>query len=175
MQLIDILKHEIEATYLATAGLIRLVEDSELGWKPQSGKNWMTLGQLLKHIPTACGSCIRGFVTGDWGLPPGESFEDLEPGTALAPAEKLPAASSVAETLRELQADKILALKLLDEAGEKTLQEKMIAAPWGGPPMTLGQQALSMINHLATHKTQLFYYLKLQAKDVNTWHLYGLA
>ena len=31
-----------------------------------------------------------------------------------------------------------------------------------------------MAEHLAQHKAQLFYYLKLQGKDVNTMHLYGM-
>jgi len=32
----------------------------------------------------------------------------------------------------------------------------------------------AMIGHLATHKAQLFYYLKLQGKPVNTGHLWGV-
>jgi hypothetical protein len=31
-----------------------------------------------------------------------------------------------------------------------------------------------MIQHLAQHKGQLFYYLKLQGKPVNTAHLWGM-
>ena len=31
-----------------------------------------------------------------------------------------------------------------------------------------------MVEHLATHKAQLFYYLKLQGKDVDTMHLWGM-
>jgi hypothetical protein len=31
-----------------------------------------------------------------------------------------------------------------------------------------------MIGHLAQHKAQLFYYLKLQGKPVHTGHLYGM-
>ena len=32
-----------------------------------------------------------------------------------------------------------------------------------------------MVGHLANHKAQLFYYLKLLGKDVNTMHLYGMG
>jgi hypothetical protein len=31
-----------------------------------------------------------------------------------------------------------------------------------------------MVGHLNQHKGQLFYYLKLQGKDVNTMHLWGM-
>lgn len=41
--------------------------------------------------------------------------------------------------------------------------------------MTLFQQISHMIGHLGQHKGQLFYYLKLQGKDVNTMTLYAGA
>jgi hypothetical protein len=31
-----------------------------------------------------------------------------------------------------------------------------------------------MVEHLAQHKGQLFYYFKLQGKPVNTGHLWGM-
>lgn len=45
-------------------------------------------------------------------------------------------------------------------------------APWGGPERTLFQHCYEMIWHLGQHKGQLFYYLKIQGKDVNTIHLW---
>jgi hypothetical protein len=39
--------------------------------------------------------------------------------------------------------------------------------------MILGQRLLQMVAHLAQHKAQLFYYLKLQGKPVHTGHLWG--
>ena len=59
----NLLKDELEAAYGATEKLIDLVDDDQLDWKPDTGSNWMTTGQLLKHIPKACGACFRGFVT----------------------------------------------------------------------------------------------------------------
>jgi hypothetical protein len=32
-----------------------------------------------------------------------------------------------------------------------------------------------MVTHLDVHKSQLFYYLKLQGKPVNTAHLWGMT
>ncbi len=63
--------HEIETTYKAAEGLMDLVDEDQLGWKPSTGSNWMTTGQLLRHMTSACGSSCRGFVTGDWGMPDG--------------------------------------------------------------------------------------------------------
>ena len=40
--------------------------------------------------------------------------------------------------------------------------------------MRLGHRLLGMIGHLTQHKAQLFYYLKLQGKPVNTMHLWGM-
>ncbi len=170
MKLIDILKQEIDATYAATEGLIKLVDKDKLNWKPTSGKNWMTVGQLLKHLPTACGFCIRGFVTGDWAAADGADGGDM-----LPTAEKMPTVKSVDEALKALKADRKLAIEMLDKAGEDQLQNKMASAPWGGPPMPLGIHAHQMVGHLANHKSQLFYYLKLMGKDVNTMHLYGMG
>ncbi|HRJ77805.1 MAG: hypothetical protein HPKKFMNG_00794 [Planctomycetes bacterium] len=170
MKYSDLIKSEIEATYAATEGLIKLVDTSNLNWRPTTGKNWMTVGQLLKHIPTACGFCIRGFVTGQWGMPDGADGSDMLPS-----AEKMPSVKNVEEALKELAADKKLALETLAKVSEKDLESKMIAAPWGGPPMPLGVHCHQMVGHLANHKAQLFYYLKLLGKDVNTMHLYGMG
>ncbi|MCK6459892.1 MAG: DinB family protein [Planctomycetes bacterium] len=165
----ELLKTRIEDVYHATEGLIGLVDDKSLGWKPATGSNWMTTGQLLKHVETACGHCCKGFVTGDWGMPADATAEDMLPS-----ADKMPATKSVAETRKALAADKKLALQMVVEAGEKSLGGKKVAAPWDPTERLLGEQFLSMIGHLATHKAQLFYYLKLQGKPVHTGNLYGM-
>lgn len=48
--LMDLVRGEIDGVYRATEGLVKLVRDGELGWKPPVGKNWMTVGQLLEHL-----------------------------------------------------------------------------------------------------------------------------
>ena len=65
----ELLNAEVEYLYRVTEGLFERVDDESLAWKPATGENWMTMGQLLQHIPTACGFCMRGLVTGDWGMP----------------------------------------------------------------------------------------------------------
>ncbi|MGP8173071.1 MAG: DinB family protein [Terracidiphilus sp.] len=170
----QLLKSEMEKTYNATEKLLDDVDPGSLGWKPESGSNWMTVGQLLKHITNACGFGCKGFVTGDWGLPEGISMKDLPPEEMVPPAEKLPAVESVEEARKLLAEDKAMALRAIDQAGENEIANKELEAPWApGAPTILGMHLLMMIQHLNQHKGQLFYYLKLQGKPVNTKDLWG--
>jgi uncharacterized damage-inducible protein DinB len=168
------LQQEIENAYTTTAKLLDKVDPDGLDWKPENGSNWMTVGQLLKHITEACGAGCRGFVTGDWGLPPGVKVEDLAPEEMLPPAEKLPTIESVDEARRLLSKDKSLALRMIEQAGEDQLANRSQPVPWDpGIEFVLGRHLLQMIKHLERHSAQLFYYLKLQGKPVNTTDLWG--
>ncbi len=169
-----LLKDEVELTYATTLKLLDKVDANSLDWKPNSGSNWMTSGQLLQHITCACGAACKGFVTGDWGMPEGMKIEDLSPEDMLPPAEKMPAIGSVAETKKLLMEDRTVALQMIDQAGERDLANKRMAAPWApGMEYPLGWHLLQMVQHLDRHKAQLFYYLKLQGKPVNTMDLWG--
>jgi len=170
----ELLKNEIEYAYNSTQKLIELVEDDKLDWKPATGTNWMTTGQLLKHTTSACGACFRGFVTGDWGMPEGIDLAEIPPEEMLPPAEKMPAIQSVSEAKKLLAEDKLTALAMLENAGEERLHNEMSATPWDPTEMILGLHLLGMIGHLTSHKSQLFYYLKLQGKPVNTHTLWGM-
>lgn len=165
----ELLKCEIEYTYKATDDLMALVKDDSLDWKPAASNNWMTTGRLLMHLTNACGQPIRGFSTGDWGVP----VEEMSSDNPLPPAEKLPAVESVQQARRLLAEDKALALKTLDGCSEERLDTEIAKAPWDQMEMTLGQRFLQMVQHLFQHKGQLFYYLKLQGVPVNTMHLWG--
>jgi len=170
----ELLKSEVDSTYKATQGLIDLVEDNELNWKPSSGSNWMTMGQLLKHVETSCGACFKGFVTGDWGMPEGVDPSEMSPDEMLPPAEKMPTTGSVAEAKKLLAADKQVALDMLSKCSEDDLATKQTIAPWDPSGVILGQRLMLMIGHLNSHKDQLFYYLKLQGKPVHTGNLWGM-
>lgn len=172
--LTDLLKQEANSMYRATENLFKLVDADKIDWKPETGKNWMTVGQLMQHCTNACGMCVKGFVTGDWGMPEGMKMEDMPPDQMMPPAEKMPGAKSVDEALKLLADDEKVCYENIDKAGEAELLSKTFPAPWGGPPQTLFQHVYQMIGHLGTHKAQLFYYLKLQGKDVNTMTLYGM-
>jgi uncharacterized damage-inducible protein DinB len=163
-----VLLAQAEAVYSITARLFARVADDELSWSPP-GRGWMTMGQLMMHCASfGCGRAVRGFVTADWGLTAGSSSAEHVP-----PADALPAVTSVAEALDLLAADRDLAMRCIRDAGEANLLRPAAAPPWGGPELSLFQQLLQMIAHLAQHKGQLFYYLKLMGKDVNTADLWG--
>ncbi len=189
MSLTAFLKTQIEDTYRATDGLMALCDDAALGWKPATGDNWMTTGQLLFHLQMACGACVQGFVTGDWSalMPPDATQSGAEGGAecaadgdcgadaGLPTADKLPTSKSVADSRTALAKDKAVALGMLAEAGEERLATQMVGAPWNPQERPLASQVGDCIQHLASHKSQLFYYLKLQGKPVNTMHLWGMA
>lgn len=169
----QLLRSEIEATYQSTTKLLDKVDPDKLGWKPETGSNWMTMGQLLKHISIGCGAGCEAFVTGNWGLPEGKKFEDLPPEEILPPAEKLPSIESVSEAKQLLAEDKELAIRMIEKTGEDCLNKETFA-PWAAnTSLPLGQHFLRMLQHLDRHKSQLFYYLKLQGKSLNTMDLWG--
>lgn len=170
----DVITRHTDSTYRATLGLVKLLNDKELSWKPATGTNWMTVGQLLEHLTNAGGHCIKGFVTGQWDFG-SDGAEDPTTETGLPPADKLPTVKSVADAVKRIEADHRTALEMVAKAGEADLATKKVAAPWNPMEMLLGEQCLMMIDaHLATHKAQLFYYLKLMGKPVHTGHLYGM-
>jgi uncharacterized damage-inducible protein DinB len=174
MKMKQFIKDSIDYNYTVTEKLIDLVEDDSLDWKPASGDNWMTTGQLLMHIATACGAPMKGFITGDWGMPADFDPSQMKPEDMLPPAEKLPAVGRVAEARNMLAGDKKLALAMLEQCSEEELTTKPAPAPWDNCDMPLGRRLLEMIHHLGSHKDQLFYYLKLQGHPVKTHHKWGM-
>ena len=170
----ELLQQQVEYSYGVADKLLDMVDDDSLSWKPSTGDNWMTTGQLLKHLSSACGAPMRGFITGDWGMPEGADPSNIPPEDMLPSADKLPAVDNVAEAKGLLVEDKELALQTIREAGEDNLQNKAAPAPWDPSDMSLGPRLLSMVDHLNQHKGQLFYYLKLQGKPVTTAQLWGM-
>jgi uncharacterized damage-inducible protein DinB len=169
----DYIRAEIEYTFSVTEKLIDMVSPAMLDWKPETGSNWMTMGQLLQHITNACGSGIKGFATGDWGIPP-EAMENMDTEDMLPPASKLPTAESITKVKELLKEDEKMALEILDKCSEERLANEIAKAPWDQLEPVLGQRLMQMVDHLKQHKGQLFYYLKLQNKPVNTGHLWGM-
>lgn len=163
----------IEYNYAVTAKLFDKLTDSELDWKPATGTNWMTVGQLLMHCTNACGFCIRGFATGDWGMPPEAATSEGE-HEMLPPAESMPAVKSIAEAKALLEADRKVSLEIIANASDEELETRICPAPWDPMQLSLGHRSLQMIEHLVQHKGQLFYYLKLMGKQVDTNDLWGM-
>lgn len=171
----ELLTDELEYLYRVTDALFEVAEDEALDWRPANGENWMTMGQLLMHTATSNGPGFNGFVTGDWGMPDGMSLEDMEPGEMLPPADKMPTVESVAQARKLLAEDADLAFDVLQSVSEEDLADRELAAPWNpDESFALGRHLLHSIRHTLQHKGQLFYYLKLQGKLVNTGHLWGM-
>ena len=170
----QVLLEETEKAYSVTENLFRKVNDSELNWKPATGKNWMTMGQLLMHCANyGYGKGVQGFIRGDWGPAPEEEPGDQDVNHHLPLAEDLPSVDHIEEAIKILKDDKALATSCINEVEEADWLSKKIIAPWGVLEVTLFQQILNMLAHLVQHKGQLFYYLKLKGKDVNTADLWG--
>ena len=175
MTLTDVLLEEARATYGICERLFRRVADADLPWTPSTGGSWMSVGQLLMHCASfGCGKAIRGFVDGDWDMP--ESSESGDPASEahVPPAAALPSVTSVEQALGLLAEDRALAERCIAAAGEQNLLSRRVAAPWDASEAPLFQQLLRMIAHLTQHKGQLFYYLKLMGRDVNTGDLWGV-
>ena len=170
MTLTQVLLDEAEETYAIVERLICRVADDELSWKPHEGHDWMTMGQLLMHLAGyGCGKAVQGFVKGEW---PSEVESD-DPEAHVPPPAALPTVLSVREALDLLAEDRRATLSCIAAAGERNLLARRIEAPWGGRELPLFQQLLEMLKHLTQHKGQLFYYLKLMGKTVDSRDLWG--
>ncbi len=170
----DILFNEAEKVYSITEKLFRCVDDAELSWKPPTGKNWMTIGQLMMHCACfGCGKAFVGFVKDDWGFAEGSLEETSEYDLHVPPAEVLTSVESVSQALELLSVDRNLTMNCIAEVEENKLLSVRLIAPWGGSELSLFQHLTLMIAHLNQHKGQLFYYLKLMGKDLNTTDLWG--
>ena len=142
------LRMDIEDVYRATEHLLGFVDEESLDWKPGTGNNWMSMGQLMLHLATVCGPGFRGFVTGDWGLPKGVTAEEKASEDIATQAVEFDSISGVKETRKLLTADKELALRMVQEASEQNLASRMVRAPWAPVDMLLGYALLQMTGHL---------------------------
>jgi uncharacterized damage-inducible protein DinB len=86
----------------------------------------------------------------------------------------MPSSDSVASARQELAEDKKLTLEMLEKVSDEDLDNKPAPAPWDPRPMILGHRLLAMVLHVMQHKGQLYYYVKLQDKPVNTGDLWGM-
>jgi hypothetical protein len=153
MTLRQVLLEEAEATYSVAEKLFRRVADQELSWTPAPGGNWMSMGQLLMHCASfGCGKAIQGFVKGDWGLPENSGIDALTSEDHVPQAAALPSVMSVEQALGLLAGDRSLAVSCIEAVDEGNLLNLRIAAPWGGPEVSLFQQLLHTVAHLAQHK-----------------------
>jgi len=175
MNLVEMLTSQIEDTYRATDDLISLVKDTELDWKPSQGDNWWTVGRLLRHMTVSCGIWCKGFVTDTWDEAGDVDATKIPKGAPLPPADTYRSIDSVAAARSALAADKTIAIQVLAQTSPEELANKTATAPWNPAPRILALRILDMIRHLESHKSQLYYYLKLMGKPVHTGNLWGMG
>lgn len=159
-----------DGVYKATAGLIRMAPDDKWNWKPDD-PNSMTVGQLCTHLRNSTGMIIKGFVTGDWGMPAGadSGSEDM-----LPTAEKMPSLAKD-EVLQALEEDRLLTHEMLDSLPTEEFDNRMVFVPWANAEAPLWLMCLQMVEHQANHKAALYSHLKRLGQPVNTMHLYGMG
>src|SRR5262245_13290528 len=104
----DLINGKIDEAYGATLGLTKLVTDKDRAAKPARDIKSMTTGQLLEHLTNAGGTCVKGFMTGDWGMPEGEEMK-------MPTAADLPTVKTVADAVKRIEADKKLALDMVKQ------------------------------------------------------------
>jgi len=171
----ELLKSQIDDTYRVTDTLVSTVEDADLGWRPSQGDNWLTLGQLLLHLSVSCGIWCKGFATGEWADAGDVDHPQIPEGESLPRASAYRSVDSVQAAREALARDKAVALQVIEQTTDAELLTKNAIAPWNPNPRVLGLRILDMVRHLESHKTQLFYYLKLMGKPVHTGHLWGMG
>jgi hypothetical protein len=168
----ELLDQQIDDSYNVAERLIKLLDEKDLAWKPSETNNWMTTAQLLLHLGRSCGVPMKGFATGQWDMPVHHDINTTKTSMMPPPAEKLKAVQSIDEALELLAIDRKLAHEAVNVSSENDLASKATPAPWDPRPLNLGHRLLLMIDHFNQHKAQLFYYLKLQGKPVNTRNLF---
>jgi uncharacterized damage-inducible protein DinB len=168
----ELLDKQIDDAYNVAERLVKLLDEKDLAWKPSDGNNWMTTAQLLMHLGRSCGVPMKGFATGVWDMASHKDIDTTKPAKMPPPAEKMPAVKSIDEALELLATDRKTAHEAVKQSSEEDLSSRPTPAPWDPEPINLGLRLLQMIDHFSQHKAQLFYYLKLQGKPVNTMHLY---
>jgi uncharacterized damage-inducible protein DinB len=171
----ELLKSQIEDTYRITDALLCMVEECDLDWRPSQGENWWTVGQLLRHITVSCGIWCKGFATGVWDDAGDVDHTQIPEGESLPRASAYRSIDSVEAARQALARDKVLALQVIEQTTDAELLSKNAVAPWNPNPRVLGLRILDMVRHLESHKSQLFYYLKLIGKPVHTGHLWGMG
>ncbi len=170
----ELLQQEMTSAYRVAQGLFELVDEKHFYWKPVSGSNWLTVGQLLTHIACGTADTFKGFITGEWPPMPATAEGEEQESAMLPPAESFPTVSSLQEAKEMLEKDRQAVAEWLQQVDEERLDNEPAPAPWDPTPVVLGYRLLQMIQHLVQHKGQLFYYLKLQGKPVHTGHLWGM-
>lgn len=154
----------VEGIFKAAKGLVQQVTEDRLDFKPQEGL--MTVAQIVKHLSDALGGSLAMAISQSW--------PDIPADQMLPPAEQMPSATSVQESLKEMDNDWQLLLSEIDKLTDEEFTTTKIHVPWIPFPVTYEAYLMQAMEHLSNHRMQLFIWLKLSGLPLNTSHLYGM-
>ncbi|MBI4641582.1 MAG: DinB family protein [Candidatus Tectomicrobia bacterium] len=150
MSAVTAYRSQVERLHKLTKKLMSLAPDQP-DWKP--GENFMSLGDLLNHLSGINRAIIRS-VKGPDAVPP------------VGPDKAVTAQAAISRMEEGFAA----AIKVLDELPESDYLNKEVETQiYKGP---LYGMLSRIVEHQTNHKMQLFFYLKLLGKPVNTQTLY---
>lgn len=148
----------------AIAGLVRRAPADQLAWRPVDGA--LTLGQLLAHVAGSLTDVV------EMVLHP-EAMPSEEEMAAMMDSSRWPSATPD-EALATIAEQKAKLPGLLAEVTDERWLTEQRALPWGVRG-SLGLCAMQGLEHAVSHRSQLFWYLKILGHPISTMELYGMA
>lgn len=144
-----------------TEPLFRMFPADKLDWKP-SEKSF-SAAQLMAHIAAAFLVYGNGIATGNWGF---KSMREIFVANRHTPS------SALEESVAALHANYGEFRRLIGGLTDKEFDEGLIDSPQLGRAPRW-RAAMLAVEHHASHKAELFMYLKMIGEQVHTGHLYA--
>ncbi|MBN1475311.1 DinB family protein [Candidatus Sumerlaeota bacterium] len=152
--------------YGATRSVMKAVPPGMVQHRPRP--EMMSIAQLIRHTASACASPIGAMLKGDFPKPEGGELK-------LPTVEEMEGYDTVQEALDHLARDEKQLRELIMRLGEEEFQTREVHPPWLPKPVPVWLFSLMMLDHLSSHRVQLFQYLKSQGLPVNTMTLWGVG
>ena len=144
-----------------TEPLFRMFREDQLGWKPTEKS--FSAAQLMTHIAASFLVYGHGIASGNWG------FASMR---ELFVANRRTASSTIDESVAALHANYREFRNLIGGLSESEFNEGEIDSPQLGR-VPRWRAAMLAMEHHASHKAELFMYLKMIGEPVHTGHLYS--
>jgi DinB superfamily len=152
--------------YGATRSVMKAVPADMVQHRPRP--EMMSIAQLIRHTASACAGPIGMMLGGDFPKPEGGELK-------LPTVEEMEGYDTVQEALDHLDRDEKQLRELVMGLSEEEFQTREVQPPWLPMPVAIWFFGLMMLDHLSTHRVQLFQYLKAEGLPVNTMTLWGMG
>ena len=143
-----------------TEPLFRMFPPEKLDWKPTEKS--FSAAQLMAHMAAALRVYGNGIATGTWGF---KSMREIFVSNRRTPA------SSLDESIAALHANYQEFKRLVGRLTEQEFDAEIDSPQMGRAPRW--RAAMLAVEHHASHKAELFMYLKMIGEPVHTGHLYS--